>query len=168
MDYFNLLTKIIKKAGLTYEKATERCEDYGESYNLNYISTNKNRGSIPPDNFSRAIAKVCGQNEDLLVTQAFYDKSPKAYKDMFNSIIVIVKTMIWMSLSPQSSESAREKERQKLDDMMFGEWMEFDLSNITEQIDNSFTALMNNDKFAEKVNELSAGEVKNAFSTYRA
>lgn len=171
MDYIGLLAKIIKESGLTHEEITSRCEADGIPFNYNYISTIKNRGSIPSDDISRAIARACNRNENLLVAQAYYDKSPKGFKDMLDSIVELTKfavTIMSMQKIDKTDVEAIRIIHKKLDEMAVGEWLESDLSDMAKKTKKIFAALTNSDEFEEMINIFAAGSEGEDVCTYIA
>lgn len=88
MPYTQLLNQMISKSGLTVKEIAERCTQSGAKVTPAYISTLKNdkNDRVPSDELSRAIAKACGADENLLVIQAYLDKAPKEVSEAINSL----------------------------------------------------------------------------------
>ena len=138
MDYFKLLHKIAGEAKLKYVQISRICEKNNVPFDENYISSYKNRSSIPTDNVSRAIARACGRHKELLVVQAYYDKSPEVFKNMFDTIIKIVKATILTLLWQKATNEAIKEMQRKFDQMFFAEWLEYNLSDTAKQVGDAY------------------------------
>lgn len=96
MNYAKLLSDIISESGLSINEVAEKCAEYGEAITASYVSALKNNKKSPPsDKVSRALAKACGQSENLLVIQAYIENAPEEFDSIFdemrNTIISVLK-----------------------------------------------------------------------------
>lgn len=96
MAYAKLLSDIIAEAGLSINEVAEKCAEYGEAISASYISALKHEKKSPPtDKVSRALAKACGQPENLLVIEAYIENAPVEFKPVFDlmhkTIILVLK-----------------------------------------------------------------------------
>lgn len=93
MAYKKLLQKIMYEKNLTATEIIKKCkEEYDIEISEGYFSKVKNKRKNPPsEKVSRAIAKVCGIDERILVIEGYIEKAPKEIKRAFENISVIAK-----------------------------------------------------------------------------
>lgn len=100
MAYTELLNSLIENSGLSVKEIAERCTASGVKVTSAYISTLRNdkNNRAPSDEMSRAIAKACNAKyENILVIEAYLDKSPKEITDLLNMLKdLIIRTSIGM------------------------------------------------------------------------
>lgn len=78
MAYSKLLNRIISKTNYSNVEIAQKCKELGINVDRTYINKLLNGKSKPPkDQISRAIAKICGADERLLVLEGYIDKAPK-------------------------------------------------------------------------------------------
>lgn len=103
MDYHELLLKTLDGSKLKDAEVHRRCSDNGVPFNDNYISMlRSDKKRTASDEISRAIAIVCGQPEDLLVFQKYYDNAPPEYRQVFDNLreqLAAILTVITASQS---------------------------------------------------------------------
>lgn len=79
MTYNELLNKTIKKSGLRNIDIVSKLNEIGVSITANYLSVLRNDSTKTASvKVSQAIAKVCGEDENLLVVQGELDKLGEA------------------------------------------------------------------------------------------
>lgn len=87
MAYAKLLEKIINKTNYTNVELSNKCKELGINVDRTYINKLLNNKSKPPkEEISRAIAKVCGADERLLVLEGYIEKAPKEIVDVLKQI----------------------------------------------------------------------------------
>lgn len=82
MNYNELLNKIIKDSGLMNIEIINKMKEEGVSITATYLSVLRNdKTKIASEDVSKAIAKVCGAKEELLVVQGELDKANGMLKE---------------------------------------------------------------------------------------
>lgn len=75
MNYKELLNRTIKKSGLKNVELIEKLKEMGVTMTPNYLSVLRNDDNkIASPELSRAIAKACGEPDELLVVQGDLDR----------------------------------------------------------------------------------------------
>lgn len=158
MPYTQLLNEMISKSGLTVKEISERCTQSGAKVTPAYISTLKNdkNDRVPSDELSRAIAKACGADENLLVIQAYLDKAPKEV----SKVIELLKTTFLMGIMGIVENELTTQEQRNLekitDEMPLAEFVSM-LAKIDTKLNikkmqgtMSFKSTSQNDEFTIK------------------
>jgi transcriptional regulator with XRE-family HTH domain len=91
MDYAALLDRLLKNAserGISANNVCKRCTEQGISdVTPTYLSQIRNRKKEPPsDKVSKALAMALDVHEDLLIIQAYIDKSPQEFKQLISEL----------------------------------------------------------------------------------
>lgn len=88
MPYYKVLRNIIAKTNLTNAEILRLCENQeGVHINKTYFSRILNNKVPPPsEEISRALAKVCGVDEKILVIEGYIDKAPKEIIQAFQNV----------------------------------------------------------------------------------
>ena len=87
MPFYKMLKKVINRTNYTQEEIAKQCEGLGITISKSYINKLLNdKLPAPTEEVSRAIAKVCGCDERLLVIEGYLDKAPKEIKQAFLSL----------------------------------------------------------------------------------
>ena len=87
MAYDKLLEKIINKTNYSNVEIANKCKELGVNVDRTYINKLLNNKSRPPkEEISRAIAKVCGEDERLLVLEGYLEKAPNEIVDALKQI----------------------------------------------------------------------------------
>lgn len=86
MRYQKILLKIMGE-NTSYSEIAKKCKEIGCPIDKSYISKLVNGNTKrPSEEISRAISKVCGKDERLLVIEGALDECPKEIFDAFNEI----------------------------------------------------------------------------------
>ena len=94
MNYNELLRRIIKKSGLKNIDIVSKLEENGVSITANYLSVLRNDNTkTASEKVSKAIANVCGADENLLVIQGELDKLGEALSEYIQFTIEQAKTV---------------------------------------------------------------------------
>jgi transcriptional regulator with XRE-family HTH domain len=82
MSYSKLLNTLIEKSGMTAKEIAEKCAEHGQKITASYISILRKEENkrVPSDDISRALAKVFGIDENILLLEAFLDNAPPLLK----------------------------------------------------------------------------------------
>jgi|GEM_PF-1494282 len=116
MNYTELLNQIIKDAQLSNKELLQECENSGFKITPNYLSVLKNDTSkVASDNLSRTIARICGENEELLVVQAYIDKAPEVIINILNGLYRASKKAIYYQLELIQDEDEKKAAKTALD-----------------------------------------------------
>jgi len=87
MAYARLLEKIINNTEYSNVDIANKCKELGVNVDRTYINKLLNNKSKPPkEEISRAIAKVCGADERLLVLEGYIDKAPTEIVNVLKQI----------------------------------------------------------------------------------
>lgn len=87
MAYAKLLEKIINNTNYSNVDIANKCKELGVNVDRTYINKLLNNKSKPPkEEISRAISKVCGADERLLVLEGYIDKAPNEIVDTLKQI----------------------------------------------------------------------------------
>lgn len=87
MSYKDLIANTIASSDFTIKEIAEECKKNGVSITPSYISLLKSGKTPPPsEEVSRAIAKVCGIDENILVLEAYLDKAPNFFVNLLEII----------------------------------------------------------------------------------
>ena len=88
MNYTELLNQLVEKSGKMVKDIADECSAMGVNLTSSYLSVlRSSTGRCPSEEISVALAKVCGaQYDQILVVQAYLDKSPQVIIDFFNGI----------------------------------------------------------------------------------
>lgn len=92
MQYARTLNKIIAEKGYKDADIIRLCKEIGVTIDKGSFSRYANGISIPSEEKSRAIAKVCNVNERLLIIAGYLDKAPKEILDTFETIRIMQET----------------------------------------------------------------------------
>ncbi|HYE09865.1 MAG TPA: XRE family transcriptional regulator [Patescibacteria group bacterium] len=87
MSYKDTLFNAIEKSKLSLNEIAKRCKEYGVSITYSYISQLRS-GKIPaPSNdVSKALAKVCDIDENILIIEAYLDKAPEIIQEFIKKV----------------------------------------------------------------------------------
>lgn len=87
MPYSRLLKQVIADSGYTNKELLQKCTEEGVKIDKAYLSKLSN-GKVPPpsEEVSRAIARICGVDESLLVIEGYVDKAPEEVRNFFEII----------------------------------------------------------------------------------
>lgn len=88
MPYNKLLNDLINKSGLKQIEIVNKCKQMNVDITPSYLSIlRKEEDRIPSEEISRAIAKICGaEDEDILVIEAYIDKAHPTILKAFNKL----------------------------------------------------------------------------------
>lgn len=88
MNYTELLNQLVENSGKMVKDIADECNTMGVNLTSSYLSVlRSSKGRIPSTEISVALAKVCGaQYDQILVVQAYLDKSPQVMLDFFNGV----------------------------------------------------------------------------------
>lgn len=115
MRYEKLLNDIIKKSKLSQAEIVRKCNDMGVALDKSYLSRLRSgKASSPRPEISKAIAKVCGCNEMLLVIEGFLDEAPKELFDIFLELKFMAVGAVYNLLRQNVSAEEFDKIREKL------------------------------------------------------
>lgn len=85
MSYKEMISKAIEASDFSIKEIAEQCKRYGVSITPSYISLLKSgKTSNPSEEVSRAISKVCGIDENLLILEAYLEKAPNILSTVLN------------------------------------------------------------------------------------
>jgi SOS-response transcriptional repressor LexA len=83
MDYFDYLSNMIDKSGLTLKELSDKCGDLGVKVAPSYISKLQTRSQNPAsDDINKAIAQVCNADVENLLYESYIAKAPEMIKDL--------------------------------------------------------------------------------------
>lgn len=87
MAYSKLLRNAIANTNYTQEEIAKECTKLGVKRNKSQINNMVN-GRLAPSNdeISKALAKVCGIDERLLILENYFDNAPKEIKEVFSTM----------------------------------------------------------------------------------
>jgi transcriptional regulator with XRE-family HTH domain len=109
MSYKDTLFNAIEKSKLSLNEIAKRCKEHGVSITYSYISQLRS-GKIPaPSNdVSKALARVCDIDENLLIIEAYLDKAPEIMKEFIRKVRYLenvnYKNIIEDRISPDSND----------------------------------------------------------------
>lgn len=89
MQYARMLNKILAEKGYKDADIIRMCKEIGVNIDKGSFSKYVNGISIPSEQKSRAIAKVCGVDERKLIIAGYLDKAPKEIIDTFKTIKIM-------------------------------------------------------------------------------
>ena len=111
MPYSTLLTQCIEQSGLSIKEIAKKCKEYGADITASYISMLKNSDNEkwPSDEVSRALAKACGKDEQLLVIEAYVDKAPPETQAFFKKVKEsVLQTALYMFKNQVTDDQFKE------------------------------------------------------------
>lgn len=119
MPYNKLLRNIIASSNLTSSEIIKKCKkDYNVTITEGHFSKILNNHRKPPkEEISRAIAKVCGVDERLLVLEGYIDKAPKEILEALKIIqyLINTSTLVMSSNLRDLNTEQLEKMRKRLE-----------------------------------------------------
>ena len=143
MSYNKQLNLIIENSGKSFKEIAIECRKEGVEVTQSYIGILKNNADrIPSEEVSKAIAKVCGANPEMLIIEGGFDKAPKAIKDKME----IIRTCYKELMKKHLNEAEQKIINEKIDDIPYSEMLDgfilatqFSLKNITREELNQYT-----------------------------
>ncbi|MBQ2916706.1 MAG: hypothetical protein IJE59_00765 [Clostridia bacterium] len=111
MQYARMLNKILAEKGYKDANIIRMCKEIGENIDKGSFSKYINGISIPSEKRSRAIAKVCGIDERILIISGYLDKAPKEILDTFKTIRLMQETGAMKFLKIQDKIKLKDAEK---------------------------------------------------------
>lgn len=108
MPYAALLNQLIVKSGLSSNEVARRCTELGQKVTASYISILRRPENerIPSDEMSRALARACGAEPEILVIEAYIDKAPPE----LGGLVAYLKNIVMLSVLANFENTANAAE----------------------------------------------------------
>lgn len=150
MSYSKLLNKVISNTDYTQEEIAQKCKELGVSISREKVNALQNNRSKPPKaEISRAIAKVCGIDERLLVAEGYFENAPEEVKEMLKSIQTFINTIALLISTKLCN--LNDKDIDTIERYFENEAISETLVQIMDERENSIELLKDNLNYSESI-----------------
>ena len=124
MSYAKVLDQLITESGLQVKEIAQKCEEMGVQVTPAYISSVRtSKKGTPSDRLSRAIALICGVDENTLVVEAYYENAPEEFRQMIDVLREDILVPIFDTMLPTEGVAVVEATKQTLRDLPIAQFV---------------------------------------------